>query len=165
MDLKPSFSTESDSAPPLCDDCAVRRIIGINLPALQFRNPQLRRPRARYAQEQLDRRGVEVLLKITSYDGREVLLDNNTRIATRMFIWTAGNTPAPLLSTLHCTTQPERPDPLRAGVPLEAQRSSYAAVPGFFPRLETCHSLQCCYSPLQDRLRTADEACRPIPRR
>ena len=69
--------------------------------------PELWISLGRYAQKQLGRRGVEILLKtkVTSYDGREVVLDNNTRIATRMLIWTAGITPAPLLSTLPCTTQ------------------------------------------------------------
>ena len=74
-----------------------------------------------------------------------------------MLICIAGITPAPLLSSLHRTTQRESLDPLKVSVPLEPQRCSFAAVPGFFPRLETCHTLQCCYSLLPDRLRTAVE--------
>jgi len=47
---------------------------------------------------------VEVRLKtkVAGYDGKEVALDDGTKIATRMLIWTAGTTPPPLLSTLPC---------------------------------------------------------------
>ena len=53
------------------------------------------------------RRGVEVRLKtkVAGYDGKEVALDDGTKIATRMLIWTAGTTPPPLLSTLPCAKQ------------------------------------------------------------
>jgi len=69
--------------------------------------PELGINLGRYAQEQLSRRGVEIRLKtkVTSYDGKEVALDNGTKIATRMLIWTAGITPPPLLSSLPCARQ------------------------------------------------------------
>ena len=69
--------------------------------------PELGISLGRYAQERLARRGVEVRLKIkvAGYDGKEVALDDGTKIATRMLIWTAGTTPPPLLSTLPCAKQ------------------------------------------------------------
>ena len=69
--------------------------------------PELGISLGRYAQEQLSRRGVEIRLKtkVTSYDGKEVTLDDRTKIATRMLIWTAGITPPPLLSSLPCARQ------------------------------------------------------------
>jgi NADH:quinone reductase (non-electrogenic) len=69
--------------------------------------PELGVSLGRYAQERLARRGVEVRLKIkvAGYDGKEVALDDGTKIATRMLIWTAGTTPPPLLSTLPCAKQ------------------------------------------------------------
>ena len=69
--------------------------------------PELGVSLGRYAQERLIRRGVEVRLKtkVAGYDGKEVALDDGTKIATRMLIWTAGTTPPPLLSTLPCAKQ------------------------------------------------------------
>ena len=69
--------------------------------------PELGVSLGRYAQERLARRGVEVRLKtkVAGYDGKEVALDDGTKIATRMLIWTAGTTPPPLLSTLPCAKQ------------------------------------------------------------
>ena len=69
--------------------------------------PELGISLGRYAQERLVRRGVEVRLKtkVAGYDGKEVALDDGTKIATRMLIWTAGTTPPPLLSTLPCAKQ------------------------------------------------------------
>ena len=69
--------------------------------------PELGVSLGRYAQERLVRRGVEVRLKtkVAGYDGKEVALDDGTKIATRMLIWTAGTTPPPLLSTLPCAKQ------------------------------------------------------------
>ena len=53
-----------------------------------------------YAQERLSGRGVAIRLKseVTGYDGKEATLNDGTRIATCILIWTAGITPAPLLS-------------------------------------------------------------------
>ena len=69
--------------------------------------PELGASLGRYAEQQLGRRGVEFRLKtkVTSYDGEEVALDDGTKIATRMLIWTAGTTPPPLLSSLPCALQ------------------------------------------------------------
>ncbi len=69
--------------------------------------PELGVSLGRYAQERLAQRGVEVRLKtkVAGYDGKEVALDDGTKIATRMLIWTAGTTPPPLLSTLPCAKQ------------------------------------------------------------
>jgi NADH dehydrogenase len=72
--------------------------------------PELGERLGHYAQKHLERRGVEIRLKIrvTGYDGREVALDDGTRIPTGMLIWTAGITPAPLVSGLPCRTQQGR---------------------------------------------------------
>ena len=69
--------------------------------------PELGMSLGRYAQERLGRRGVEIRLKtkVAGYNGEEVVLDDGTKIATRMMIWTAGITPPPLLSSLPCAIQ------------------------------------------------------------
>jgi NADH dehydrogenase len=69
--------------------------------------PELSERLGRYAQDKLARRGVEVRLrtKVTGYDGRLVALDDGTKLATRMLIWTAGITPPALVSGLPCTLQ------------------------------------------------------------
>jgi NADH dehydrogenase len=69
--------------------------------------PELSESLGRYAEKQLGRRGVEIRLKtkVTGYDGKEVALDDGSKIATRMLIWTAGITPPPLLSGLPCLIQ------------------------------------------------------------
>src|SRR5499426_1944435 len=69
--------------------------------------PELGISLGHYAQERLGRRGVEIRLKtkVAGYDGKEVALDDGTKIATRMLIWTAGITPPPLLSSLPCAIQ------------------------------------------------------------
>jgi len=69
--------------------------------------PELTERLGRYAQEQLVRRGVEIRLKtkVTGFDGQEATLDDGTKIATRMLIWTAGTTPPPVLSSLPCAKQ------------------------------------------------------------
>jgi len=69
--------------------------------------PELGESLGRYAQEKLKQRGVEVHLKtaVAGYDGKEVVLSDGTRIATRLVVWTAGVTPPPLLSGLPCTVQ------------------------------------------------------------
>jgi NADH:ubiquinone reductase (H+-translocating) len=57
-----------------------------------------------YAAGKLRERGVEIALqrKVTGYDGKEVVLDDGSRIPTRMVVWTAGITPSPLISGLPC---------------------------------------------------------------
>ncbi|MGB8340171.1 MAG: NAD(P)/FAD-dependent oxidoreductase [Chthoniobacterales bacterium] len=69
--------------------------------------PELGESLGRYAQKKLTERGVEIRLKtkVTGYDGQEVSLDDGTRIATRMLIWTAGTTPPPMLAKLPCALQ------------------------------------------------------------
>jgi len=69
--------------------------------------PELGKSLGLYAQKKLEKRGVELRLKtkVTGYDGKEVALDDGTKIATRMLIWTAGITPPPLLSGLPCAKQ------------------------------------------------------------
>ncbi len=69
--------------------------------------PELGERLGRYAQQKLQERGVEVRLNtaVSGYDGREVLLGDGTRISTALVVWTAGVTPAPLLSGLACAVQ------------------------------------------------------------
>jgi NADH dehydrogenase len=69
--------------------------------------PELGPSLGHYAREKLSRRGVDIRLntKVAGYDGQEVTLDNGARIATRMLIWTAGTTPAPVLAGLPCALQ------------------------------------------------------------
>jgi NADH dehydrogenase len=72
--------------------------------------PELTASLGRYAHEKLARRGVEIRMrtKVAGYDGNEVVLNDGTKIATRMFIWTAGSTPPELLSSLPCAMQRNR---------------------------------------------------------
>lgn len=69
--------------------------------------PELSESLGRYAQKKLGKRGVEICMKskVAAYDGQEVTLDNGSKIATRMLIWTAGTTPAQVLSSLPCALQ------------------------------------------------------------
>ncbi len=69
--------------------------------------PELGESLGCYAQKQLARRGVEIRLKtkVTSYDGHEVALNDGSKIATRMLIWTAGTTPPALLAGLPCAVR------------------------------------------------------------
>ena len=62
--------------------------------------PELSESLGRYAEKQLGRRGVEVLLKtgVAGYNGKELTLSDGTKIATRLVVWTAGITPSPLIS-------------------------------------------------------------------
>jgi NADH dehydrogenase len=69
--------------------------------------PELGESLGRYAEKQLSRRGVEIRLNtaVKSYDGKEVVLGDGTRIASRTVIWTAGITPVPILANVPCTKQ------------------------------------------------------------
>jgi NADH dehydrogenase len=69
--------------------------------------PELGTSLGLYAQEKLRKRGVDVRLntKVSGYDGEEVTLDDGTKIPTRMLIWTAGTTPAQVLSQLPCVME------------------------------------------------------------
>jgi len=59
---------------------------------------------ASFAQQKLQERRVEVLLKtkITGATGNSVELDNGKRIATRTLIWAGGVAPNPLIGNLDC---------------------------------------------------------------
>jgi len=76
----------------------------------------------RYAQKKLSDRGVEILLntKVSSFDGETVSLSDGTTISSRMLIWTAGTTPAPVISNLPCALQRGR-----------VVADEYLQVPGF----------------------------------
>ncbi len=69
--------------------------------------PELGESLGRYAQKKLAERGVDIRVKtkVSGFDGHEVVLDDGTKIATRMLIWTAGITPSPLLTGLPCGLQ------------------------------------------------------------
>jgi NADH dehydrogenase len=69
--------------------------------------PELGESLGRYAQKKLTERGVEILLKrkVSSFDGESLMLDDGAKIDTRMLIWTAGTTPAPVVSSLPCKLQ------------------------------------------------------------
>jgi NADH dehydrogenase len=69
--------------------------------------PELGTSLGRYAEGKLRARGVDVRLncKVAGYDGREVTLGDGTKIPTRMLVWTAGTTPAQVLSCLPCLMQ------------------------------------------------------------
>jgi NADH dehydrogenase len=69
--------------------------------------PELSESLGRYAEKKQAVRRVEIRLKtkVAGYDGQEVALDDGTKIATRMLIWTAGTTPAPALAGLPCALQ------------------------------------------------------------
>jgi NADH:ubiquinone reductase (H+-translocating) len=66
--------------------------------------PELGMSLGNYAEEKLRAHGVDVRLntKVVGYDGQEVTLDDGGKIPTRMLIWTAGTTPAQVLSRLGC---------------------------------------------------------------
>jgi len=66
--------------------------------------PELGESLGRYSETQLGERGVEIRLNTTvkSYDGKEVILGDGTRIASNIMIWTAGITPVPILANLPC---------------------------------------------------------------
>jgi NADH dehydrogenase len=66
--------------------------------------PELGTSLGNYAQRKLRARGVEVRLntRVASYDGKLVTLDDGTEIPARILVWTAGTTPAQVLSSLAC---------------------------------------------------------------
>jgi NADH dehydrogenase len=64
--------------------------------------PEIPRRLGEYAARQLAKRGIEIHVGTTleSYDGREVVLANGTRIPARTLVWTAGVRASPLLAEL-----------------------------------------------------------------
>jgi NADH dehydrogenase len=70
--------------------------------------PELGAKLAGYAQRQLERRGVEVLLnaKIADAGSRYVVLEDSRRIDTHLLVWAAGVKPSPVIATLECPRGP-----------------------------------------------------------
>ena len=66
--------------------------------------PELGPALAGYAQRKLEARGIEFLLntRVTGATGDAVIVNEGDRVPTQTLIWTAGNQPSPLLSTLPC---------------------------------------------------------------
>lgn len=66
--------------------------------------PELSERLGRYAQEKLEKRGVEIHLgtRVTDVTNREVVLSDGTRMTTNTLVWTAGTAPNPLLDSLPC---------------------------------------------------------------
>lgn len=66
--------------------------------------PELSEKLGKYAQEKLQKRGVEVHLntKVSDVGGKLVKLSNGVEIVTNTMIWTAGTAPNPLLDILPC---------------------------------------------------------------
>jgi NADH dehydrogenase len=66
--------------------------------------PELGESLGRYTQNQLGRRQIEIHLKtkVVGFNGRELTLDNGTKIGTNLLVWTAGTTPPAVLSSLPC---------------------------------------------------------------
>jgi NADH dehydrogenase len=64
--------------------------------------PEIPRRLGEYAERQLARRGIEVRVGTTleSFDGREAVLADGTRIPARTLVWTAGVRANPLLAQL-----------------------------------------------------------------
>lgn len=64
--------------------------------------PEIPRRLGEYAAQRLRKRGVEIHVGTTleSYDGREVVLANGTRIPARTLVWTAGVRASPVLGKL-----------------------------------------------------------------
>jgi NADH dehydrogenase len=66
--------------------------------------PELGESLGRYAQEALERRGVEIRLntRVTSMTEKEIFLTGGTPIPASTLVWTAGTVPNPLVSSLPC---------------------------------------------------------------
>ena len=66
--------------------------------------PELGGKLARYAQQQLEQRGVEVLLntKIAGAGTDYVELEGSHRIETKLLVWTGGEKPSPVIDTVTC---------------------------------------------------------------
>jgi NADH dehydrogenase len=64
--------------------------------------PEIPRKLGEYAAQRLTRRGVEIHVSTTldSYDGREAVLADGTRVPARMLVWTAGVRASPMLAEL-----------------------------------------------------------------
>ena len=73
--------------------------------------PELSPKLGAYAQNKLARRRIEIMLntRVESVSGQGVELSNGTTIKTNTLIWTGGNAPHPLLTTLPCQKERGRP--------------------------------------------------------
>jgi NADH dehydrogenase len=73
--------------------------------------PELSPKLGAYAQKKLAKRGVEILLntRVESFSDQGVQLSNGMTIQTNTLIWTGGNAPHPLLTTLPCQKERGRP--------------------------------------------------------
>jgi NADH dehydrogenase len=73
--------------------------------------PELSPKLGAYARKKLARRGIEIMLKtrVESLSDQGVQLSNGTTIKTNTLIWTGGNAPHPLLTTLPCQKEHGRP--------------------------------------------------------
>jgi NADH dehydrogenase len=73
--------------------------------------PELSPKLGAYAQKKLARRQVEIMLnaKVESVSDQGVKLSNGATIRTNTLIWTGGNAPHPLLTTLPCQRERGRP--------------------------------------------------------
>ncbi len=69
--------------------------------------PELSPKLGAYAEQQLARRGVEVLVntRIRGVSGRGTELSNGATLPTQALVWTAGTSPNPLLAGLPCATE------------------------------------------------------------
>src|SRR6516225_279309 len=73
--------------------------------------PELSSKLGAYAQKKLKRRKIEIMLnaKVESVSDEGVKLSNGATIQTNTLIWTGGNAPHPLLTTLPCQKERGRP--------------------------------------------------------
>ena len=73
--------------------------------------PELSPKLGAYAQKKLARRKIEIMLntRVEAVSDQGVELSNGTTIKTNSFIWTGGNAPHPLLTTLPCQKERGRP--------------------------------------------------------
>lgn len=73
--------------------------------------PELSPKLGAYAQKKLARRKIEIILnaKVESVSDHGVKLSNGATIKTNTLIWTGGNAPHPLLTTLPCQKERGRP--------------------------------------------------------
>ena len=73
--------------------------------------PELSPKLGSYAQKKLARRKIEIVLnaKVESVSDEGVKLSNGATIKTNTLIWTGGNAPHPLLTTLPCQKERGRP--------------------------------------------------------
>jgi NADH dehydrogenase len=73
--------------------------------------PELSPKLGAYAQQKLERRKIEIMLnaKVESVSDQGVKLSNGVSIKTNTLIWTGGNAPHPLLTTLPCQMERGRP--------------------------------------------------------